>query len=229
MLTLEGVHASYGPVRVLHGISLEVGAGEVVAVLGANGAGKSTTLKAISGILHPTDGVIRFERRDISRLDPARIVRLGLLHCPEGRQIFAELTVRENLTMGAHARGGVRNLDKVFEMFPTLHERCDQTGGTLSGGEQQMLAIGRALMGEPRLLMLDEPSLGLAPRIVEWIFEIIAGFREKGVSVLLVEQNAALALSVADRAYVLSHGQVHHTGKAEDLRGSDALTRAYLG
>ena len=229
MLTLENVHAYYGRVHVLHGVSMEVGAGEVVAVLGANGAGKSTTLKTISGILHPARGWIRFDGRDISKLDPGSIVRLGLLHCPEGRQIFPDLTVRENLAMGAYARGNARGLDRVLDMFPALRERLDQTGGTLSGGEQQMVAIGRALMGEPRLLMLDEPSLGLAPMIVEWIFEIIAGFREQGVAVLLVEQNAALALSVADRAYILSHGEVRHAGVARELRGSDAVAQAYLG
>jgi len=213
---------------VLHGVSLEVEAGEVVAVLGANGAGKSTTLKTISGILHPSRGSIRFEGRDISRADPGTIVRLGLLHCPEGRQVFPDLTVRENLAMGGYARGR-RDPAQVLETFPALRDRLGQAAGTLSGGEQQMLAIGRSLMGEPRLLMLDEPSLGLAPMIVEWIFEIIAGFRARGVSVLLVEQNAALALSVADRAYILAHGEVRHAGGAAELHGSDAVQRAYLG
>ena len=228
MLRLDDVHAGYGRVPVLHGVSLEVGPGEVVAVLGANGAGKSTTLKTISGILHPSRGSVRFEGRDISRADPGTIVRMGLLHCPEGRQVFPDLTVRENLAMGGYARGR-RDPAKVLETFPALRDRLGQAAGTLSGGEQQMLAIGRSLMGEPRLLMLDEPSLGLAPMIVEWIFEIIAGFRARGVAVLLVEQNAALALSVADRAYILAHGEVRHAGAASDLHGSDAVQRAYLG
>ena len=229
MLKLTDVHAYYGRVRALHGISLEIGPGEVVAVLGANGAGKSTTLKTISGILHPSSGTIRFDGRNISKLDAGSIVRMGLLHCPEGRQVFPDLTVRENLAMGSYARGKPRELERVLDLFPALRERLNQSGGTLSGGEQQMLAIGRALMGEPRLLMLDEPSLGLAPMIVEWIFEIVAGFREQGVAVLLVEQNAALALSVADRAYILAHGEVRHCGVAHELRGSDAVQRAYLG
>jgi len=229
VLKLTDVHAHYGKVHVLHGVSLEVDAGEVVALLGANGAGKSTTLKTISGILHPSRGSVLFDEQDISQLDPRGIVRKGIVHCPEGRQVFPDLSVRENLLMGAYARGNTRHLDRIVELFPALLDRLKQAAGTLSGGEQQMLAIGRALMGEPRLLMLDEPSLGLAPMIVEWIFEIIAGFREQGVSVLLVEQNATLALSVADRAYILSHGEVRHSGVADDLRGSDAVQRAYLG
>jgi branched-chain amino acid transport system ATP-binding protein len=228
MLKLEDVHAGYGRVPVLHGVSLEVAPGEVVAVLGANGAGKSTTLKTISGILHPSRGSVRFDGHDISRADPGTIVRMGLLHCPEGRQVFPDLTVRENLAMGGYARGR-RDPGAVLETFPALRDRLGQAAGTLSGGEQQMLAIGRSLMGEPRLLMLDEPSLGLAPMIVEWIFEIIAGFRKQGVSVLLVEQNAALALSVADRAYILAHGEVRHVGLAAELRESEAVRRAYLG
>jgi branched-chain amino acid transport system ATP-binding protein len=229
VLELIDVHAYYGRVHVLHGVSLDVQPGEVVALLGANGAGKSTTLKTISGILHPAKGQIRLDGRDISHLDPASIVRLGVVHCPEGRQVFPGLTVQENLIMGAYTRRTPRQLDRVLDMVPVLRERLDQSCGTLSGGEQQMLAIGRALMAEPRILMLDEPSLGLAPMIVEWIFEIVAGFRAQDVSVLLVEQNASLALSVADRAYIVSHGEIRHEGRAHELRGSDAVARAYLG
>ncbi len=229
MLKLTDVHAGYGRAAVLHGVSLEVERGEVVALLGANGAGKSTTLKTVSGIVHPSRGSVRFDGRDISHADPAAIVRMGVVHCPEGRQVFPDLTVRENLTMGGYARGGAGRIDAVLETFPALRDRLQQAAGTLSGGEQQMLAIGRSLMAEPRLLLLDEPSLGLAPMIVEWIFQIIAGFREQGVSVLLVEQNATLALGVADRAYVLSHGEVRHFGKAHEVRASEALQRAYLG
>jgi branched-chain amino acid transport system ATP-binding protein len=229
MLTLTDVHAGYGRASVLHGVSLEVAKGEVVSLLGANGAGKSTTLKTISGVVRARQGRLRFDGRDITAAQPGAIVKLGLVHCPEGRQVFPDLTVRENLQMGAYARGSRKRIDKVLETFPALRDRLQQTAGTLSGGEQQMLAIGRALMAEPRLLLLDEPSLGLAPLIVEWIFQIIAGFRDEGVSVLLVEQNATLALGVADRAYVLSHGEVRHSGSADEVKTSEALKKAYLG
>jgi branched-chain amino acid transport system ATP-binding protein len=201
----------------------------VVSLLGANGAGKSTTLKTISGVVRATRGALRFDGRDITAAQPGAIVKLGLVHCPEGRQVFPDLTVQENLQMGAYARGSRRRVDKVMETFPALRDRLRQPAGTLSGGEQQMLAIGRALMAQPRLLLLDEPSLGLAPLIVEGIFRIIARFRDEGVSVLLVEQNAALALAVADRAYVLSHGEVRHAGSAQEVKTSEALRRAYLG
>ncbi|MBD5655023.1 MAG: ABC transporter ATP-binding protein, partial [Candidatus Eremiobacteraeota bacterium] len=187
MLTLRDVCASYGAVQALHGISFEVPDGSVVALLGANGAGKSTTLKTISGILHPSRGEIVFDGESIGRLSPADIVRRGIIHCPEGRQVFPGFTVRENLLVGAYARGNRSQLDLVLEMFPALRSRLHQAAGTLSGGEQQMLAIGRALMAKPRLLMLDEPSLGLAPVIVEHIFDIVSGLREAGVAVLLVE------------------------------------------
>jgi branched-chain amino acid transport system ATP-binding protein len=229
MLSLTDVHAGYGRASVLHGVNLEVRAGEVVSLLGANGAGKSTTLKTISGVVRATRGALRFDGRDITAAQPGAIVKLGLVHCPEGRQVFPDLTVQENLQMGAYARGSRRRVDKVMETFPALRDRLRQPAGTLSGGEQQMLAIGRALMAQPRLLLLDEPSLGLAPLIVEGIFRIIARFRDEGVSVLLVEQNAALALAVADRAYVLSHGEVRHAGSAQEVKTSEALRRAYLG
>ncbi|MEO9136785.1 MAG: ABC transporter ATP-binding protein [Casimicrobiaceae bacterium] len=230
MLTLDNVHVCYGHVQVLRGISLEVPDGAVVALLGANGAGKTTTLKAISGILRPARGTIHFDGEEISRLDPSQIVRRGIIHCPEGRQVFPGLTVRENLMLGSYARGDPRvQFDRVIDIFPALRSRLGQLAGTLSGGEQQMLAIGRALMGEPRLLLLDEPSLGLAPLIVEYIFRVIAKFREHDISVLLIEQNATLALEFAEWAYALSHGQIRFSRAAAELHDSDLVRRAYLG
>ncbi|HEY5365135.1 MAG TPA: ABC transporter ATP-binding protein [Casimicrobiaceae bacterium] len=230
MLKLDDVHVHYGRVHVLRGISLEVADGSVVALLGANGAGKTTTLKTISGILHPSRGTIHFDGEDISRLDPSQIVRRGIIHCPEGRQVFPGLSVRENLMLGSYARGNPRiQFDRVLDIFPALRSRLAQLAGTLSGGEQQMLAIGRALMAEPRLLLLDEPSLGLAPIIVEYIFQVIAKFHEHDISVLLVEQNATLALEFAGWAYALSHGQIRFSKSAEELRDSDLVQRAYLG
>jgi len=229
VLKLEGIHVSYGHVAVLHGISLEVPDGSVVALLGANGAGKSTTLKAISGVARASRGSITFDGEEISQLDPAAIVRRGIVHCPEGRQVFPGLTVRENLELGAYGRGSRRQMARVIELFPALERRTSQYAGTLSGGEQQMLAIGRALMAEPRLLMLDEPSLGLAPLIVEHIFEIIAGFRAQNISVLLVEQNAAIALEFADWGYALSHGAIRFSRPAAELRESDLVEHVYLG
>ncbi|MGH7683951.1 MAG: ABC transporter ATP-binding protein [Vulcanimicrobiaceae bacterium] len=228
MLKLEDVHASYGHVAVLHGINLEVPDGSVVALLGANGAGKSTTLKAISGVVRATRGSITFDGENIAHLDAATIVRRGIVHCPEGRQVFPGLTVRENLELGAYGRGSRDQMGGVIELFPALEKRMSQYAGTLSGGEQQMLAIGRALMAEPRLLMLDEPSLGLAPLIVEHIFEIIAGFRAQNISVLLVEQNATLALEFADWAYALSHGVIRFSRPAAELAPAD-VEHVYLG
>jgi len=229
MLTLRNVSAAYGAVQALRDVSFEVPDGSVVALLGANGAGKSTTLKTISGILHPSRGEIVFDGHSIARLPAAEIVRRGVVHCPEGRQVFAGFSVRENLLVGAYARGSRAELDGVLEIFPVLRDRLGQLAGTLSGGEQQMLAIGRALMAKPRLLMLDEPSLGLAPVVVEHIFEIIAGLRQAGVAVLLVEQNAMLALELADWAYALAHGEVALSNAAAELRTSDSIRRAYLG
>ena len=229
MLKIDDLHVHYGRVHVLRGISLEVPDGSVVALLGANGAGKTTTLKAISGILKPTRGTIRFDGEEISRLDAAAIVARGIIHCPEGRQVFPELSVRENLVLGSYARGDARTqLDRVLDMFPALRSRLAQLAGTLSGGEQQMLAIGRSLMGEPKLLLLDEPSLGLAPLIVEYIFQVIAKFREHDISVLLIEQNAVLALEFAGWAYALSHGQIRFSHPAHALRDSDLVRQAYL-
>jgi branched-chain amino acid transport system ATP-binding protein len=229
VLKLDDVHVHYGRVHVLRGISLEVPDGAVVALLGANGAGKTTTLKTISGILKPSRGSIHFDGEDITRLDAADIVRRGIIHCPEGRQVFPQLSVRENLMLGSYARGnaGVQ-FERVLDIFPALRSRLTQLAGTLSGGEQQMLAIGRALMGEPRLLLLDEPSLGLAPLIVEYIFQVIAKFREHDISVLLIEQNAMLALEFAGWAYALSHGQITFSHAAHALRDTDLVRRAYL-
>lgn len=228
MLSVEDIHVYYGKACALRGVSLSIDDSSVTALLGANGAGKSTTLNVISGILRPRRGRIIFDGVDISRFDPAEVVRSGIVHCPEGRQVFPGLTVRENLLLGSYAAGTHQQMDYVLALFPRLRERLTQFAGTLSGGEQQMLAIGRALMGKPKLIMLDEPSLGLAPIIVEQIFEIITGFREQGISVLLVEQNAMLALEVAHRAYALSHGQVRISGTADELRDPDLIQRIYL-
>jgi len=230
MLKLDDVHVRYGHVQALRGITLEVPDRAIVGLLGANGAGKTTALKAISGIVKPSRGRIVFDGVDITRLDPSDIVRRGIIHCPEGRQVFPGLTVRENLVLGSYVRGNGRaQLDRVLEMFPRLTSRLAQSAGTLSGCEQQMLAIGRALMGEPRLLLLDEPSLGLAPLIVEHIFAAIATFRERDISVLLIEQNATLALEFASFAYALSHGRIRFARATEELAGSDLVRQAYLG
>ena len=230
MLKLDDVHVRYGHVQALRGITLEVPDRAIVGLLGANGAGKTTALKAISGIVKPSRGRIVFDGVDITRLDPSDIVRRGIIHCPEGRQVFPGLTVRENLVLGSYVRGNGRaQLDRVLEMFPRLTSRLAQSAGTLSGGEQQMLAIGRALMGEPRLLLLDEPSLGLAPLIVEHIFGAIATFRERDISVLLIEQNATLALEFASFAYALSHGRIRFARATGELAGSDLVRQAYLG
>ena len=234
MLSLRDVHASYGPVLALRGVSLEVQQGTIVSVLGANGAGKTSTLRAISGLLRASSGTIEFEGERIDRLPPERIVRLGISQVPEGRQTFVELTVMENLRLGAYTRSdsnGVRaDLDMVFSHFPVLGERRDQIAGLLSGGEQQMLAIGRALMAKPRLLLLDEPSLGLAPLLVREIFENIKTISEReGLTILVVEQDAKLALDVADHGYLLETGQVVLEDKAEHLKGNEQVRRAYLG
>ena len=233
MLRLEGVRAAYGRVEALRGVTLEVRAGELVTLIGANGAGKTTTLKTISGILRPTAGHILFEGEAIHGLSPRGVLRRGIAHCPEGRRIFPYMSVLENLEMGAYARedaGGVReDLERVLARFPALAERLRQVAGTLSGGEQQMLAIGRALMARPRVLLLDEPSLGLAPAIIETTFEIIREIRRRGVTVLMVEQNASLALRMADRGYVLESGQVAVAGTGADLIANDHVRQAYLG
>jgi branched-chain amino acid transport system ATP-binding protein len=234
MLKLQEVHASYGPVLALQGISLEVPARGIVAVLGANGAGKSSTLRAVSGLLRCSHGSIEFEGQRVDRASPERIVRLGVSQVPEGRQTFTDLTVLENLRLGAYVRSGGgevnRDLDRVFAYFPVLGERRKQTAGLLSGGEQQMLAIGRALMAKPRLLLLDEPSLGLAPMLVREIFRIVKSINEEeGLTILVVEQDANLALGIAQHGYLLETGRVVLHDTAERLRRDESVRRAYLG
>jgi len=232
LLRIEDVRGGYGDLEILHGISLEVEAGEVVALIGANGAGKTTTLKAISGVVRTTTGTIMFDGDPIHSWQPRQIVATGLVQVPEGRKLFPDLTVRENLQLGAYRRGRAESastVQEVFELFPRLEERSDQTAGTLSGGEQQMLAIGRALMAQPRLLMLDEPSLGLAPLLVADIFNVIRDIGQLGVTVMLVEQNAVHALELSDRGYVLESGNVVLEGTGEELLGDDRVRAAYLG
>lgn len=232
MLRIEDLRAGYGELEILHGIDLEVYEGEVVALIGANGAGKTTTLKAISGVVRASSGSITFDGQSIHNRQPRQIVSEGLIQVPEGRKLFPELSVRDNLFLGSYRRGRSEandTVDEVFELFPLLRERTDQTAGTLSGGEQQMLAIGRALMGKPRLLMLDEPSLGLAPMLVADIFEVVRDLRRRGLTVMLVEQNAVHALQLSDRGYVLENGNVVLEGTGEELLGDDRVRSAYLG
>src|SRR5438046_3936297 len=233
LLAVNEVEAYYGRVCALHSVSLQVGEGSVVALLGANGAGKTTTLRVISGLLRPTRGSVDFDGKRIDGSNPDRLVRAGIVQVPEGRQIFADLTVRENLMLGGYARrdGGSARQEsqRVFDYFPRLGERLQQRAGTLSGGEQQMLAIGRALMARPRLLLLDEPSLGLAPLLVKEIFRVIGDIRAAGTTVLLVEPHAHMALSVADHAYVLETGRVILADRSAALRQREEVQRAYLG
>ncbi len=231
MLSVEGLEAGYGDVQVLWGVSLRVERGEVVALLGSNGAGKTTTLRAISGLLRPTSGRITFDGVDITGKPAHEIVRLGVSMVPEGRRLFPKMTVYENLRMGAYLVGGdVRDrLEMVYSLFPILRERRDQLAGTLSGGEQQMLAIGRGLMSSPRLLMLDEPSLGLAPKIVQEVLRAVQQIREEGVTVLLVEQNVQQALSIADRGYVIETGRIVLEGTGGELLENEHVKTAYLG
>ncbi len=232
MLKIEGLVTYYGRVRALAGVSLQVARDEIVTLIGSNGAGKSTTLMTISGVLKPTEGSIAFEGRPIAGLAPHEVARLGVVQVPEGRHILRGLTVAENLDLGGFVRSAEKrrtSLARVYELLPRLAERRDQLGGTLSGGEQQMLAIGRALMAQPRLLILDEPSLGLAPRIIEQIFELIRNLNKAGTTILLVEQNAAMALEIADRGYVLETGYIVAEGSAAMLRQNDSVRRAYLG
>jgi branched-chain amino acid transport system ATP-binding protein len=233
MLKLEDINVHYGDVRALKGISLEVQEGELVTLLGANGAGKSTTLMTISGILRPRSGRITFDGHELSQAGAYEIVRMGIIQCPEGRRIFGGLTVLENLRMGASRRQDPRavqsDLDWVCSLFPILGQRLKQSGATLSGGEQQMLAIGRALIAQPRLLMLDEPSLGLAPLIVRDIFNVVQQLHSRGVTILLVEQNARQALQIADRGYLLETGRVVLSGPVPELRANPEVERFYLG
>jgi branched-chain amino acid transport system ATP-binding protein len=233
LLEIENVSAGYGPIEVLKGVSIEVREGEIVTMIGANGAGKTTTLMSISGINRIRSGGIRFQGREIHGLPAHEIVRLGLCHSPEGRKIFPRLTVLENLQMGAFARRDHdlvrRDLEHVFDLFPILRQRASQQGGTLSGGEQQMLAVARALMGRPKLLLLDEPSLGLAPLVARTIFEVIRRLNQDGIAVLLVEQNARMALKLAHRGYVMETGRITMTGPAAQLLADQRIKDAYLG
>ncbi len=232
MLRLEGLDVYYGEIHALRGVGLEVREREIVALLGNNGAGKSTTLKTVSGLLRPRRGTVSFENGPLTGVAAHDIVARGIAHVPEGRRIFNRLTVRENLAMGAYLRDDGRvagDLERVFELFPRLKERIAQVAGTLSGGEQQMLAIGRALMASPRLLLLDEPSMGLAPVLVEQIFATIDSINRQGTTILLVEQNAAMALSIAHRGYVLETGTIVLAGSAAELADNTDVRRAYLG
>jgi branched-chain amino acid transport system ATP-binding protein len=233
MLEVKDLHTYYGNIHALKGVSLHVEQGEVVTLIGSNGAGKTTTLRTIQGLLRPREGRILFEGNSLGSLSAQAIVRLGISQSPEGRLIFPRMTVRENLEMGAFSRrdslGIKSDTERVLHLFPRLKERINQKGGTLSGGEQQMLAIGRAMMARPRLLLLDEPSMGLAPMLVTQIFSIVKEINEQGTTVLLVEQNARMALTVAHRGYVLQTGQIVLTGTAKDLQSNETVRKAYLG
>jgi branched-chain amino acid transport system ATP-binding protein len=234
LLEIENIHSYYGHVHALKGISLEVEEGEIVTLIGANGAGKTTTLRTVSGLLSPREGQVVFGGQVLSGVPAHRIVNMGISQAPEGRKVFATLTVQENLNMGAYSLGSDReaieeNRRRVFELFPRLEERKSQVAGTLSGGEQQMLSIGRALMARPKLLMLDEPSLGLAPMLVKAIFETIEEINQGGVTILLVEQNARAALRLADKGYVLETGRIMLSGSAEELICDERVRKAYLG
>jgi branched-chain amino acid transport system ATP-binding protein len=233
VLTVEGLECRYGKVAAVRDLSLEVRKGELVSLIGANGAGKTTTLKAISGVLAPSAGRIYFEGEDITRATPRRVLEVGIAHCPEGRRMFPYMTVRENLEMGCYLRrdktGIEADIRYLYDRFPILHERRAQAAGTLSGGEQQMLAISRALMSRPKLIMFDEPSLGLAPNIVDRTFDIIRQIRAEGVTVIMVEQNAAAALELSDRSYVLEQGRVSLTGTGQALLDDPHVKKAYLG
>lgn len=233
MLTVNDINVFYGAIHAIKGVSLEVNEGEIVTLIGANGAGKSTILRTISGLLKPKTGSIRFEGQEIAGMPAHEIVKTGISQVPEGRRIFAEMSVLENLELGAFTRkdkDGIKaDMELVFERFPRLKERIGQLAGTLSGGEQQMLAMGRALMSRPRLLLLDEPSMGLAPLLIKEIFAIIQDINKTGTTVLLVEQNANMALSIAHRAYVLETGRITLSGDAKELAASDEVRKAYLG
>lgn len=232
LLTVNDINVYYGAIHAIKGISLDVDEGEIVTLIGANGAGKSTTLKTISGIMRPKTGSIEFEGKDITKVPAHKIVEMGLSQVPEGRRVFMQMTVKENLEMGAFTAPKntiEESMENVYQHFPRLKERYKQVAGTLSGGELQMLAMGRALMSQPKLMMLDEPSMGLAPVLVEQIFEIIHNLHEAGTTILLVEQNARMALSIADRAYVLETGNVTLSGDAREMMNNDSVRKAYLG
>ena len=233
LLELDNVHSYYGHIHALKGLSIYVDEAEIVSLIGGNGAGKSTTLKTISGVLHPRHGTIHMGGEDLTKLKPHEIVQKGIVQVPEGRRIFGRLSVTENLEMGAYTLNNKQmlstNMEKVFQMFPRLKERRTQLGGTLSGGEQQMLAMGRALMADPKILLLDEPSMGLAPVLVDSIFDTIQELHHQGTTILLVEQNARAALAVADRGYVLQTGTIVLSGDAAELRANEMVQKAYLG
>jgi branched-chain amino acid transport system ATP-binding protein len=231
LLSLDAVDTYYGPIHILQGLSLNVRAGELVCLLGGNASGKSTTLKTVLGLVSPRNGVVRFGGEDVTKRSTSYRIRQGMAIVPENRRLFAPMTVLENLQMGAYLHGGgtKEDFERVYELFPLLHERRGQLAGTLSGGEQQMVAMGRALMAKPKLLLMDEPSMGLAPILVERSFEIIEQVHEAGVAMLIVEQNANVSLSIADRGYVLSTGRLVLEGKADDLREDEGLRKAYLG
>ena len=232
MLSVKDLNVYYGPIHAVKGVSFDVNQGEIVTLIGANGAGKSTILKTVSGLLKPKGGEVDFMDKKISGTAPHKIVELGIAHVPEGRRIFTKMTVEENLEMGAFTAPSAsveESKEQVFQRFPRLKERRKQTAGTLSGGEQQMLAMGRALMSKPSLMMLDEPSMGLAPILVEQVFDIIRELHEAGTTILLVEQNARMALSIADRAYVLETGKISLSGTGKELSKSESIRKAYLG
>jgi branched-chain amino acid transport system ATP-binding protein len=232
LLKVDDIHVYYGSIHAIKGISFEVNEGEIVTLIGANGAGKSTTLNTVSGLLRPKSGTVEFEGKNIVGVPSHKIVSHGMALCPEGRRVFLQMTVQENLEMGGYTRPASEipaSIEDVYNRFPRLKERYKQTAGTLSGGEQQMLAMGRALMSKPKLLMLDEPSMGLAPILVEQIFDIIKELHAAGTTILLVEQNAQVALSIADRAYVLETGTISMSGSAKELLADDRVQRAYLG
>lgn len=233
LLRIEDLHVSYGAIRALKGISFQVDKGEVVALIGANGAGKSTALRTISGLLRPQGGTIKYKDRALEKVSPNRVVELGISQVPEGRRVFSRMTVLENLEMGGYTNRDrsvfKQSLERIFNRFPRLNERKDQLAGTLSGGEQQMLAMGRALMSRPEVLLMDEPSMGLAPMLVREIFQIIREINSEGTTILLVEQNARMALAVADRAYVLETGEIVLSGPAAEMARDPAVKRAYLG
>ena len=232
LLELQGIDAYYGHIQALRGVSLTVDRGEIVTLIGSNGAGKTTTLRTIAGVMRPRKGALTFDGKDLTKVPADRIVSLGIAHAPEGRRIFARMTVKENLELGAYARHSAdlsSDFDRVFTLFPRLRERITQIAGTLSGGEQQMLAIGRALMAHPSVLLLDEPSMGLAPVLVELVFQTIKDINQQGTTVLLVEQNALMALSIADRGYVLQTGRVVLADTAEALGRNEMVRKAYLG
>lgn len=233
MLNIKNLNVSYGSIHALHDVSIEVNEGEIVSLIGANGAGKTTTLHTITGLLKADSGEVKLYNYNLLTMNPSKIVTLGMAHVPEGRQIFAQMTVRENLEMGAYIRNDKdqieNDIEDVYKRFPRLKERYKQNAGTLSGGEQQMLAIGRAMMSKPKILLMDEPSMGLSPLLVKEIFEIIKELNNSGITILLVEQNAKMALSIANRAYVIETGHVVMEGSAKDMLENDEVKKAYLG